>query len=82
MCSLMFIGLKTGIDNYFEIVDPELKTYCLAMVLILFALAIGNFPQEGIIQFPLNVYFYLIIALMNITLKLDIRKNPRLKNAT
>ena len=78
LCTLTFLAIKTGIDNYFKIIDPELKNYCLAMTLILFALAVGNFPQEGILQFPLNVYFYLTIALINIALRLDIKKNPRL----
>ncbi|TDO24065.1 O-antigen ligase family protein [Pedobacter duraquae] len=76
ICALFFVVLRTGINNYFAIKDPELKTYCLAMVLMVFAIAIGNFPQEGIVQFPLSVYFYLIIALMNITLRLDQEKNP------
>jgi len=71
ICSLFFIVLKTGIENYFKIKDPELKSYCLAMVLIVFAISIGNFPQEAIVQFPLSVYFYMFIALMNITLRLD-----------
>jgi putative inorganic carbon (HCO3(-)) transporter len=74
ICSLFFIVLKTGIENYFKIKDPELKAYCLAMVLIVFAISIGNFPQEAIVQFPLSVYFYMFIALMNITLRLDLAK--------
>jgi putative inorganic carbon (HCO3(-)) transporter len=74
ICTLFFIVLKTGIDNYFKIIDPELKTYCMAMILIVFALSIGNFPQEALVQFPLSVYFYLFIALMNITLRLDVQK--------
>jgi putative inorganic carbon (HCO3(-)) transporter len=44
-------------------------------------LAVGNFPQEGILQFPLNIYFYLTIALINIALRLDIKKNPRSNTA-
>jgi putative inorganic carbon (HCO3(-)) transporter len=81
ICCLMFIVLKTGINNYFKIKDPELKTYCLAMVLIIFAINIGNFPQEAIVQFPLNVFFYLFIALINVTYRLDQEKqasNPEL----
>jgi putative inorganic carbon (HCO3(-)) transporter len=81
LCTLTFFAIKTGIDNYFKIIDPELKNYCLAMTLILFALAIGNFPQEGILQFPLNVYFYLVIALINVTLRLDLKLNPRKSTA-
>ena len=50
-CSLMFVILYTGIVAYYRIRDPELKTYCLAMILILFALNIGNYPQEALVQF-------------------------------
>jgi putative inorganic carbon (HCO3(-)) transporter len=69
--SLFFVVLLTGINNYFKIKDPELKNYCLAMIVIVFALNIGNFPQEALVQFPINIYFYLVIALINITLRLD-----------
>jgi putative inorganic carbon (HCO3(-)) transporter len=82
ICTLFFIVLKTGIDNYFKIKDPELKSYCLATVLIVFAISMGNFPQEAIVQFPLSVYFYMFIALMNITLRLDILKQANLKEPT
>ncbi len=71
ICALFFIVLKTGIENYFLIQDPELKSYCLAAVLIIFAISVGNFPQEAIVQFPLSVYFYMLIALTNVTLRLD-----------
>lgn len=71
ICALFFIILKTGIENYFKISDPELKTYCLTMVLMIFAINIGNFPQEAIVQYPLNIYFSLMAALINVTLRLD-----------
>ncbi|NCI45553.1 O-antigen ligase family protein [Sediminibacterium sp. WSJ-3] len=70
-CVLMFVILKTGIDNYYRIRDPELKTYCLAMVLIVFALNIGNYPQEALVQFPTNIYFYLVVAIIVVTNRLD-----------
>jgi putative inorganic carbon (HCO3(-)) transporter len=70
-CALIFIILKTGIENYYKIKDPELKSYCLAMVLIIFAINIGNYPQEAIAQFPNNIYFFLMAALMNVTYNLD-----------
>jgi putative inorganic carbon (HCO3(-)) transporter len=82
ICTLFFIVLKTGIDNYFKIKDPELKSYCLAMVLIVFAISIGNFPQEAIVQFPLSVYFYMFIALMNITARLDLEKQANTPEPT
>jgi len=71
ICTLMFVILRTGIKNYFLIRDPELKAYCLAATVIVFALNIGNFPQEAIVQFPTNVLFFFATALISITLKLD-----------
>jgi hypothetical protein len=73
-CTFMFVVLKSGIKNYFSIKDPELKTYCFGMLLILFALNLGNYPQEGLVQYPINIYFYLAIALMQVTLRLDKEK--------
>lgn len=77
-CLLMFTILRTGINHYYLIHDPELKTYCLAMVLIVFAFNIGNYPQEALVQFPSNIYFYLVAALITITYQLDKQKNPQL----
>ncbi len=71
ICTLMFIILKTGIKNYFLIKNPELKSYCLAATVIVFVLNIGNFPQEALVQFPINILFVLVAALINVTLKLD-----------
>lgn len=74
-CIMMFVILKTGINNYYRIRDPELKSYCLASVMIIFAFNIANFPQEALVQFPSNVYFYLSIALMNVTYRIDQDQN-------
>ena len=77
-CSLMFVILYTGIVAYYRIRDPELKTYCLAMILILFALNIGNYPQEALVQFPNNIYFYIAAALISVIYQLDKQKNKPL----
>ncbi|WP_025761796.1 O-antigen ligase family protein [Dyadobacter tibetensis] len=70
-CILMYIFLSTGIDQYYRIRNPELKMYCLAMILVLFALNIGNFPQEALVQYPNNILFYLAIALIQVCYRLD-----------
>lgn len=74
-CLLMFTILRTGINNYYKIRDPELKNYCMAMTLVIFCFNFGNYPQEAIVQFPSNLYFFLAVALINITYQLDIEKN-------
>jgi len=70
-CIMIFVIIKTGIDHYYKIQDPELKSYCLAMVLMIFTWNIANFPQEALVQYPSNVLFYLTVALINVTYKLD-----------
>ncbi|WP_129713789.1 O-antigen ligase [Pedobacter sp. SYP-B3415] len=74
-CTLMFVILRTGINNYYLIRDPELKTYTLAMVLVIFALGIGNYPQEALVQFPNNILFYLSAAMIVACKKLDDEQN-------
>ncbi|WP_229253863.1 O-antigen ligase [Dyadobacter sp. NIV53] len=70
-CFLMFFILREGINNYYTIVNPELKTYCMAMLLMVFAYNIGNYPQEALVQFPSNIYFYLVVALIHVTKRID-----------
>jgi putative inorganic carbon (hco3(-)) transporter len=72
-CVFMFVIIKTGINNYYLIENKELKAYCLAMTLIIFAYNLANFPQEALVQFPSNILFFLEAALINITLRLDIK---------
>jgi putative inorganic carbon (hco3(-)) transporter len=70
-CMMMFTILRTGINNYYAIRDPELKSYCLGMLLVVFAFNIGNFPQEALVQFPSNVNFYLASAMLVILKGMD-----------
>ncbi|WP_069659962.1 O-antigen ligase family protein [Arcticibacter eurypsychrophilus] len=77
ICTLMVIIIKTGINNFFSIKDLELRSYCLAMTIILFAFAVGNYPQEAIVQFPSNIYFYLFTAIITVTKRLDIEKQKK-----
>lgn len=80
-CMMMFTAIKTGINNYYLIKDPELKTYCLGITLIIFAYNIANFPQEALVQFPSNVFFSLDMALLTVLLRLDKEKQEQLAPA-
>lgn len=77
---LMYNIMKTGINNYYAIKDPELKALCLGLLMIIFIFNIGNFPQEALVQYPSNVVFYLSAALIVVTRRLD--EEMQLKNAT
>lgn len=76
-CTLMFTIMRTGINNYYRIKDPELKMYSLAILLIVFAYNIANFPQEALVQFPSNVYFSLDVALLTVLYRLDKQKQKQ-----
>jgi putative inorganic carbon (HCO3(-)) transporter len=73
-CIMMFVVMKTGIDNFYRARDPEIKTYILGVTLVVFAYNIANFPQEALVQFPSNVLFSLDIALLTILYRLDKEK--------
>ncbi len=76
-CTLMFTVMKTGIDNFYIIKDPEIKNYSLAVVMVIFAYNIANFPQEALVQFPSNVLFSLDMALLTILRRLDKEKQEK-----
>lgn len=80
-CLFNFIILYQGIGYYFQIKDPELKSYCLAMILIIFALDIGNYPQQSIVQYPTNILFFLAAALLNVTMRIDIEQRKKTVSA-
>lgn len=71
ICTLMFVILRAGVNSYFRIRDPELKNYCMCMTLVVFALNIGNYPQEALINYPTPFFFYLAAAIINSTYNLD-----------
>ena len=70
-CSLIFMALRTGIDYYYNMKDDWLKSVCLAMLIVVFALSVGNYPQEAFVQFPNSIFLYLYIAILNITMRID-----------
>ncbi len=74
-CLMIFTVLKTGINYYYKIRDPQLKSFLLAMLLVIFAWNIGNFPQEAFVQYPSNVLFFLSIALMVVIYRIDVQQN-------
>ncbi len=80
-CALMFTIMRAGVLNYYSIRDPQLKAYCLGALLVVFALNFGNYPQEAIVQYPSNVYFYLVAALITVTKRLDQQQNEALCTA-
>jgi hypothetical protein len=73
-CIFNFVILYKGITYYYLIRDPELKSYCLAMILFIFAFDVGNFAQQAFVQYPSNILFYLAMAILVVTRRLDLEQ--------
>ena len=82
ICCMIFAALVTGINNFYLIKDPELKNYCLATTMVIFAYNVGNYPQEAIAQYPSSVIFVLCMALTRVTKLLDDKKQLQLAAQT
>ena len=74
-CVMIFVILQYGIKIYFKVRDPELKSYILAMLLIIFTWNIANYPQEALVQYPSNVLFFLAIAIIPAIHRIDQQQN-------
>ncbi len=73
-CTFNFVIMYKGLQYFYLIKDPELKSYCLGMILIIFAFDVGNFPQQALVQYPSNILFYLAMALLIVTMRLDLEQ--------
>jgi hypothetical protein len=73
-CIFNFVIMYKGLNYFYLIKDPELKSYCLAMLLIIFAFDVGNYPQQALVQYPSNILFYLAMAIINVTMRLDLQQ--------
>jgi hypothetical protein len=69
--SLLFTVFYNGIKNYLFLKDPKLKIVSLGMLVVLFSLTLANYPQEAIGQYPINLLFFVAIAILNVSVKLD-----------
>jgi putative inorganic carbon (hco3(-)) transporter len=60
--SLLVATLKTGIYYYFRVKDPQIKSYYLGLITVIFILFVANYPQEAIVQLPTSLVFYIFLA--------------------
>ncbi len=73
-CIFNFVIMYKGLQYFYLIRDKTLKSYCLGMIMIIFAFDVGNYPQQALVQYPSNILFYLGMALLCVTMRLDIQQ--------
>ena len=62
IASVYWIILRQGLRNYFKLKDIQLKTYSLGILLVFFALIVGNYSQDAIAEIPNAQLFYILSA--------------------
>lgn len=69
--SLLFVVFYVGIKNYLLLKNSKLKVVALGMLIVLFSLTVANYPQEAIGQYPINLLFFVAIAILNVSVNFD-----------
>lgn len=65
------IILKTAVDNYFRIRDPDLKYAVLAMSCVVFSLFVVSYVQQVINQIPTSMLFWAAVAIIHNSRTID-----------
>jgi putative inorganic carbon (HCO3(-)) transporter len=62
--TMFFVVLLSGINNFFSMNDPVLKTYLLAYVVPFMALSVAHFTQDAMFTKPMNAVIFTTYALV------------------
>jgi hypothetical protein len=62
--TMFFVVLRSGINNFFSMDDPVLKTYLLAYIVPFMALSVAHFTQDAMFTKPMNVIIVATYALV------------------
>jgi hypothetical protein len=62
--TMFFVVLRSGINNFFSMNDPVLKTYLLAYIVPFMALSVAHFTQDAMFTKPMNVIIVATYALV------------------
>lgn len=62
--SMFFVVLMSGINNFFSMNDPVLKTYLLAYLVPFMALSVAHFTQDAMFTKPMSVVIFATYALV------------------
>lgn len=61
---MFFVVVVSGINNFFAMDDPVLKSYLLAYLVPFVALSVAHFTQDAMFTKPMNVIVYATYALV------------------
>ena len=62
--TLLFVGIRTGIRNYYQCENSEIKYYYLALLVFTFSITIAIYAQLATTQVPISLIFYPVLGMM------------------
>ena len=74
--SLMFAVLATGVRDYFRSIHQRARTYYPLFLTLILIMVVAHFPQQAITQIPLNLFFYVSMAIIVKLRHLDLPEPP------
>jgi putative inorganic carbon (hco3(-)) transporter len=58
-----FVVMRVGFRNFYRVQDPEIRTYYIGLLVMMFTLLVGQYSQMAISQYPTVLYFYAIMVI-------------------
>jgi putative inorganic carbon (hco3(-)) transporter len=52
-----FVIMRVGYRNFYRVVDPEIRTYYIGLLIMMFTLLVAQYAQLAIAQYPVVLYF-------------------------
>jgi putative inorganic carbon (hco3(-)) transporter len=67
LLAFYFVVMRVGFRSFYRVNDPEIRTYYIGLLVMIFSLFVAQYSQMAIAQYPVVLYFY---ATMVIFIKL------------
>ncbi len=58
-----FVIMRRGFHHFFRVNDPEIRTYYIGLLVMMFTLMVAQYSQMAISQYPVVLYFYAILVI-------------------
>jgi putative inorganic carbon (HCO3(-)) transporter len=59
-----FAIMRYGFHKFFTAGDPEIRTYYIGLLVMMFTLLVAQYSQMAITQYPVVLYFYAILVII------------------
>ncbi len=58
-----FVFMRIGFHHFFRSKDPEIRTYYIGLLVMMFTLLVAQYAQMAISQYPVVLYFYATLVI-------------------